>query len=138
MSTQRPLKGRAAKPRKRLVVAYERADGTMGKAIGRYGDTLRALVVAGEKGVTPLERPAPRWSHYIHILRREHSLAIETVTECHGGEFPGMHGRYVLREKIKLVNSNDTETTKPAMVAPGRASKSMATCRKTSEHKDGV
>jgi hypothetical protein len=110
----------------------------MGTAIGRYGDTLRALVVAGEKGVTPLERPAPRWSHYIHILRREHNLAIETVTENHGGDFPGTHGRYVLREELKLLNSSDTETTKPATVAAGRASKSMATRRKTREHRDGT
>jgi hypothetical protein len=136
MSIQPPGMGKATKPRKRLVVAYKRADGTMGKAIGRYGDTLRALVIAGEKGVTPLERPAPRWSHYVHILRREHDLAIETVTECHGGDFPGTHGRYVLREEIKLLNFNNTKTTKPATVAPGRASKSMATCRKTREHKD--
>lgn len=136
MSIQPPVKGKATKSRKRLVVAYERADGTRATAIGRYGDTLRALVVAGEKGVTPLERPAPRWSHYVHILRREHKLAIETVTECHGGDFPGTQGRYVLREEIKLVSFSDRETTKPATVAAGRASKSMATSRKTREHRD--
>ena len=136
MSIQPPVKGKATKPRKRLVVAYERADGTRGTAIGRYGDTLRALVVAGKRGVTPLERPAPRWSHYVHILRREHDLAIETVTEPHGGDFPGTHGRYVLREEIQLLNLSESETTKLATVAAGRASKSMATSRETREHRD--
>ena len=38
---------------------------------GRYAWTLAQLVAAGERGVTPIERPAPRWSHYVFWLRTE-------------------------------------------------------------------
>jgi len=42
------------------------------------------------------DNPAPRWSAYVHNLR-ESGVEIETVTEPHGGDFAGHHGRYVLR-----------------------------------------
>jgi hypothetical protein len=44
-------------------------DGGEREVRGRYAFTLAALVAAGDKGVTPIERPAPRWSHYVDILR---------------------------------------------------------------------
>lgn len=66
------------------------------KLIGRFAWTLRQLIEAGRKGITSLERPAPRLSHYIYILRRDHGLAIETRPEQHDGPYPGRHGRYIL------------------------------------------
>ncbi len=63
---------------------------------GRLRWALEALIRAGETGCTPIDQPAPRWSGYIHILRREFGVAIETIRETHGGPFPGRHGRYRL------------------------------------------
>lgn len=62
---------------------------------GRDAWTLERLLEAGATGCTPIEQPAPRWSAYVHRLRGM-GLAIETIMEPHGGEFPGHHGRYVL------------------------------------------
>jgi hypothetical protein len=69
---------------------------------GRDAWALDALVVAGERGVTPIERPAPRWSHYIHRLRKA-GLVVETITEQHAGAYSGHHGRYVLRSDIEVL-----------------------------------
>ena len=65
---------------------------------GRDEWALRALIRAGEKGCTPIDNPAPRWSAYVHNLRRL-GIPIETLTERHGGNYPGNHARYVLRCK---------------------------------------
>jgi hypothetical protein len=70
--------------------------------VGRFAWTLNELIGAGEKGVTPLERPAPRWSHYVFRLRRE-GVAIETITEAHAGAYSGSHARYVLRSKATVL-----------------------------------
>ena len=70
---------------------------------GRYAWTLGHLIDAGERGVTPIERPAPRWSHYVFILRDEIGLAIQTVPETHGGNFSGRHGRYVLKSDVQVL-----------------------------------
>lgn len=66
---------------------------------GRVSWALDLLREAGPKGCTPIDQPAPRWSAYIHTLRRR-GVGIETVREPHGGEFPGYHGRYVLCCKV--------------------------------------
>jgi hypothetical protein len=68
---------------------------------GREAWTLNALIEAGENGVTPIERPAPRWSHYVFMLRRA-GLIIETIDERHPGAFKGTHGRYVLRTALTV------------------------------------
>ena len=68
-------------------------------AKGRDAWALDRLREAGPKGCTPLDQPAPRWSAYVHNLRAL-GVPIETVTEPHGGEFAGHHGRYVLRAKV--------------------------------------
>ena len=47
---------------------------------------------AGKCGVTPIDMPGPRWSGYVHNLRRM-GLVIETIHESHGGPFPGNHAR---------------------------------------------
>ena len=68
---------------------------------GRNAWALLSLDRAGAVGVTPLTTPAPRWSAYVHNLRRM-GFNIETITERHGGPFPGTHARYVLREIIAV------------------------------------
>lgn len=60
---------------------------------------LDVLRKAGDRGIKPLEHPAPRWSAYVATLRA-HGIEIDSVREKHAGEFPGHHGRYVLRLKV--------------------------------------
>ena len=78
-------------------------DGVERVVSGRFAWTLDALVIAGEKGVTPIERPAPRWSHYVDILRDREGLAIVTLEEKHGGPFKGWHGRYILKSPVQVI-----------------------------------
>lgn len=72
------------------------------KLAGRNGWALAQLVRAGRAGITPLTHPAPRWSAYVHNLRKM-GLVIDTLTEEHEGDFPGFHGRYILRTPVNLV-----------------------------------
>lgn len=67
---------------------------------GRDKWALDRLCVAGGEGCTPISEPAPRWSAYVFNLRAL-GLEIETVTEPHGGDYPGHHARYVLRSKVQ-------------------------------------
>jgi hypothetical protein len=69
---------------------------------GRFAWALLQLHRAGEAGITSLENPAPRLSHYIHILRRD-GLNITTEYEDHGGAFAGRHGRYRLTTPIGVI-----------------------------------
>lgn len=62
---------------------------------GRLGWTLATLAKAGTKGVATVERPAPRWSAYVHDLRKM-GIQIETEMEPHTGSYPGQHARYRL------------------------------------------
>ena len=66
---------------------------------GRDEWALRALITVGPKGCTPLETPGPRWSGYVHNLRRM-GVEIETRMERHKGPFPGNHARYILHSKV--------------------------------------
>lgn len=75
---------------------------------GRDAWALDRLITAGESGCTPITEPGPRWSHYVHMLRRG-GLAIETLTERHGGRFKGEHGRYVLRSKVRVIENTFAE-----------------------------
>lgn len=70
------------------------------QAKGRNAWALDRLREAGPKGCTPRTEPAPRWSAYVHNLRGL-GVPIETLTEPHGGEFSGTHGRYVLRCEVR-------------------------------------
>ncbi|MBI6629739.1 hypothetical protein JAO82_07555 [Pontibaca sp. S1109L] len=63
---------------------------------GRDRWALEQLRRAGARGCTPIHNPAPRWSAYVFNLRGM-GVEIETITEPHGGDFPGHHARYVLR-----------------------------------------
>lgn len=69
---------------------------------GRDAWALRELVGAGARGCTSIDHPGPRWSGYVHKLRRA-GLAIDTIHEKHGGEFPGRHARYVLRSRVRIL-----------------------------------
>jgi hypothetical protein len=73
---------------------------------GRGAWALMALMEAGERGCTPIDHPGPRWSSYVHDLRRL-GFVIETVRERHGGEFPGDHARYVLRSPVFLLDHSE-------------------------------
>lgn len=70
---------------------------------GREAWALKELVDAGASGCTPVTHPGPRWSGYVHRLRHQRGLAIETVHEAHKGPFPGTHGRYVLLSKVDVL-----------------------------------
>lgn len=70
--------------------------------VGRFAWTLNELVTAGPKGITSLENPAPRISHYVMILRRS-GVAITTEDERHAGAFGGTHGRYRLAVPVTVL-----------------------------------
>ena len=82
----------------------ERQDGASFtvEAKGRNRWALECLIAAGPKGCTPIETPGPRWSGYVHELRKL-GVPIETVREPHGGDFAGSHARYVLPCKVRRV-----------------------------------
>ncbi|MGJ8583879.1 MAG: winged helix domain-containing protein [Marinosulfonomonas sp.] len=69
---------------------------------GRLGWTVLQLAQAGAHGVTSIERPAPRWSAYVHDLRRR-GIPIETEMVAHGGAYCGHHARYRLTCDVALV-----------------------------------
>ena len=69
---------------------------------GRTAWTAHVLLGAGERGITPIERPAPRWSDYVFKIRGE-GIVIETLDEKHGGSFKGVHARYVWRTPVDVV-----------------------------------
>jgi Winged helix domain len=75
---------------------------------GRDEWALRHLMAAGAKGCTPIDNPAPRWSAYVHKLRRM-GIDIETIDERHGGPFPGRHARYVLHSAVRALEAQHGE-----------------------------
>jgi hypothetical protein len=72
--------------------------------IGRNAWALQQLKAANDNGCTPIDNPGPRWSAYVHNLRKL-GLVIETISERHGGPFAGEHARYVLRTDITIEES---------------------------------
>ncbi len=68
---------------------------------GQVAKALGALLAAGAAGVTALEVNswAYRLGAYVHTLRHDYGLTIETVRELHDG---GWHGRYVLRSPVSI------------------------------------
>lgn len=75
---------------------------------GQTARSLKALVDAGERGVTALEVTcwALRFSAYCFDLRHKHGLVIDTIREPHQG---GWHGRHVLRSLVEIVEDHDDE-----------------------------
>lgn len=87
---------------KKFTVKVQMADtGEVLSFEGREAWALRELINAGERGCTPIDNPAPRWSHYVWLLRD--TFVIETIHEGHGGLFSGHHGRYILRSKVSIL-----------------------------------
>lgn len=78
-------------------------DGLPMTIVGRDAWCLERLLAAGKKGCTPIEQPAPRWSHYVWKLRTKHGIVVETIDEPHGGTFSGHHARYVLRSEVEIL-----------------------------------
>ena len=93
-----------------VVTARITPDGSPFKATGRDAWALIELHKAGAKGCTPIDNPGPRWSGYVHALKTERGLAIETVYESHGGPFTGHHARYVLRSPVEILSRSGTGT----------------------------
>jgi len=71
------------------------------RVTGQTAKALAALVRTGSAGVTAFEVNswAYRLGAYVHTLRRDFGLAIETLREPHEG---GSHGRYVLLSIVVL------------------------------------
>lgn len=70
---------------------------------------LDVLMAVGDHGATSLQHPGVRLSDAVMKLRRA-GFRIDTLDERHGGQFQGIHGRYVLRSKVE----------KPASLTPRR------------------
>ena len=101
----------------RLTV--EITDGRRVTVKGRDAWALFELINGGMIGVTSIERPAPRWSGYIHKLRRA-GISVQTIDEKHGGAFSGLHARYVLRSPVRVVETirqNDANPKRRGSVA---------------------
>jgi len=93
-------------PRTVLRVFAEFQDGELPVRIaldGRVAWALLRLVDAGPAGLTTLDEPAPRWSAYIFTLRQL-GFRIRTEYERHGGQFSGLHGRYILESDVRIVS----------------------------------
>jgi len=84
-------------------ITIMREDGSRQSFVGREAWTLRHLVNAGRTGITTIDHPAPRWSHYIYKLRKA-GLVISTDHENHSGDFPGTHGRYRLETPVTVLS----------------------------------
>ena len=69
---------------------------------GRESWCLAHLVSTGTRGVTPIERPAPRWSDYVFRLRKR-GLPVQTIDEAHGGTYRGTHARYRLDVPLAIL-----------------------------------
>ncbi len=89
------------------VTARTLPDGSAFTVTGRDAWALLELAKAGPYGCTPIDHPGPRWSAYVHALRSEQGLTIETRHEAHKGPFPGTHARYVLASAVEIVSRSD-------------------------------
>ena len=87
-----------------IITVIVEPDGTLLAFRGRDAWALQKLIDAGDLGVTPLDTPGPRWSGYVHKLRKA-GLVVETIHEMHGGPFPGRHARYVLRSQASILSN---------------------------------
>lgn len=76
---------------------------------GREAWALMHLINAGNAGCSPLEYPAIRWAAYVHDLRHDFGLIIETEHEAHGGPFPGSHARYRLKSDAVCLDDQEQE-----------------------------
>ena len=88
------------RPFKRRVIEARGAAGAF-TVTGQTAKALEALVERGAAGVTSLEVSswALRLSAYVHDLRHDYGLTIETVREDHEG---GWHARYRLASPVTI------------------------------------
>jgi hypothetical protein len=82
-------------------------DGLPFTVYGRDAWAFSELHRAGQLGCTPIDNPGPRWSAYVHKLKRLHGLCIQTLSEAHKGPFAGTHARYVLQSQIEILERSD-------------------------------
>ncbi|WP_373371162.1 winged helix domain-containing protein [Microvirga yunnanensis] len=82
--------------------------GEMLRLRGREAWTLACLMEVRERGVIPVEQPAPRWSAYVHSLRKR-GLVIDTIDEPHAGPYSGTHGRYILHTPLRALKTVSAE-----------------------------
>jgi hypothetical protein len=76
---------------------------------GRDAWALLELKASNDNGCTPIDHPGPRWSGYVHKLRKA-GIIIETIREAHGGPFSGQHARYVLRSLITILEEQGSKS----------------------------
>lgn len=95
------------------IIAKVLPDGFPFIVRGRDAWALQELHRAGAIGCTPIDNPGPRWSGYVHKLRKK-GLSIETVTENHSGPFAGHHARYILRSSVSLVVKTEDQQKEAA------------------------
>lgn len=87
--------------------------------LGREAWALLELIEAGSRGCTPIDNPAPRWSHYVWLLRGD-GFKVETIDESHAGPFAGSHARYVLHDDVTLDGGNLSEWRPNGVRYPGK------------------
>lgn len=73
---------------------------------GRVRWVLVELLRAGYRGLTSAEHPGTRLSDYVRRLRAL-GVRIDTLRELHDGPFPGVHGRYVLRSRVRFTKEQE-------------------------------
>lgn len=78
-------------------------DGPVKKFRGRFAQTLALLIENGPAGLSSLESPGVRLSHYVFRLRRD-GVPIETHDERHSGPYKGRHGRYRLAAPVEVID----------------------------------
>jgi len=86
----------------RLTLRIQIGNGPMVILRGRDAWALQLLKAANDNGCTPIDHPGPRWSGYVHKLRKA-GIVVETIRERHGGPFAGDHARYVLRTDVTIL-----------------------------------
>jgi hypothetical protein len=86
----------------RSITIRLQPDGLTSVFTGRVAWALACLIDAEATGCTPISHPGPRWSGYVHKLRRA-GLSVETIDERHGPPYSGVHARYVLRSEVEIL-----------------------------------
>ena len=75
-----------------LTVTAQLNGGQVIAVRGRDAWASLELKSANDTGCTPIHQPGPRWSGYLHKLRKT-GIIVETIREAHGGQFSGQHAR---------------------------------------------
>ena len=86
----------------------ELAEETKHQIEGAYTLRLRMLARIDARLMTPIDHPGPRWSGYVHKVRKL-GLQIETMTDRHGGPFASHHARYVLCLRVCILGDSASE-----------------------------